>query len=75
MPRFDGTGPDGRGPMTGWGRGFCNPSEAGVAPGAAPAVEYRGFGRGRGPGQGRGLGRGRGRTPGQGRTYAMRGNR
>jgi hypothetical protein len=23
MPGFDGTGPAGTGPMTGWGRGFC----------------------------------------------------
>jgi hypothetical protein len=23
MPRFDGSGPAGRGPMTGWGRGNC----------------------------------------------------
>ncbi len=26
MPGFDGTGPNGMGPMTGGGRGFCNPS-------------------------------------------------
>ncbi len=25
MPGFDGTGPGGRGPMTGGGRGFCSP--------------------------------------------------
>lgn len=25
MPGFDGTGPEGRGPMTGGGRGYCNP--------------------------------------------------
>ena len=25
MPGFDGTGPRGMGPMTGGGRGFCNP--------------------------------------------------
>lgn len=30
MPRFDGTGPRGIGPMTGGGRGFCNPYEVGV---------------------------------------------
>jgi hypothetical protein len=24
MPGFDGTGPAGGGPMTGWGRGYCN---------------------------------------------------
>jgi len=23
MPGYDGTGPRGRGPMTGWGRGYC----------------------------------------------------
>ena len=23
MPAFDGTGPRGMGPMTGWGRGYC----------------------------------------------------
>jgi hypothetical protein len=23
MPNHDGTGPDGKGPMTGWGRGNC----------------------------------------------------
>jgi hypothetical protein len=30
MPGFDGTGPRGMGPMTGGGRGFCNPYYAGV---------------------------------------------
>jgi hypothetical protein len=25
MPGFDGSGPNGMGPMTGGGRGFCNP--------------------------------------------------
>jgi hypothetical protein len=25
MPRFDGTGPQGMGPMTGGARGWCNP--------------------------------------------------
>lgn len=25
MPGFDGTGPSGRGPMTGGARGWCNP--------------------------------------------------
>jgi len=25
MPNYDGTGPDGKGPMTGGGRGLCNP--------------------------------------------------
>jgi len=48
MPRGDGTGPMGRGPMTGRGLGFC----AGLA---VPALMGLAFGRGRG---GRGGGRG-----------------
>ena len=52
MPGLDGTGPWGAGPMTGGGRGFCNPAWRGAyAPG------YRGFGRGW-FGWGRGYGRG-----------------
>ncbi|MFO8010102.1 MAG: DUF5320 domain-containing protein [Dehalococcoidia bacterium] len=62
MPGFDGTGPLGMGPMTGGGRGFCNPWGAG-----------RGwFGRGRGFGRGPGFGRGRGmgwRGPAYGAAY------
>lgn len=65
MPGFDGTGPAGMGPMTGWGRGYC------AVPGAAPAFRGRGLGRGGGRGFGfRGssapwpyLGRGRGGLP------------
>jgi hypothetical protein len=30
MPGFDGTGPNGMGPMTGGGRGFCSPWGVGV---------------------------------------------
>jgi hypothetical protein len=30
MPGFDGTGPNGMGPMTGGGRGFCGPRGVGV---------------------------------------------
>ena len=60
----DGTGPNGAGPMTGRGAGYC----AGYSvPGYAnPAVGggYRGFGRGRG--WGRGFGRGYGRGFGRG---------
>ncbi|MDH7571075.1 MAG: DUF5320 domain-containing protein [Armatimonadota bacterium] len=49
MPGFDGTGPRGMGPMTGGGRGWCNPYWTG----GAPAVRGAGFvpwggGRGRG---------------------------
>lgn len=61
MPRGDGTGPGGAGPMTGRAAGFC----AGFSvPGFANAAGGRGFfGRGRGffgAGFGRGFGRGAG---------------
>lgn len=49
MPRFDGTGPGGRGPMTGRGMGYCAmpvgdvaSAHAGVSPVATPY--YRGGG-------------------------------
>jgi len=51
MPGFDGTGPMGMGPMTGGGRGWCNPS----APYARPY-----FSGGFGPWFRGGRGRGRG---------------
>lgn len=38
MPRFDGTGPAGMGPMTGGGRGWCNPY-------SAPYASYRPYHR------------------------------
>jgi len=45
MPRGDGTGPDGQGPMTGRGTGYC----AGFnEPGFMNGSYGRGFGRGRG---------------------------
>lgn len=43
MPGFDGTGPVGFGPMTGWGRGFC------IEPGWSCNPRYGwggGYGRG-----------------------------
>lgn len=52
MPAYDGTGPQGIGPMTGRGMGPCNP--------------YWGGGFGYGRGMGRGFGRG-GRGMGWGR--------
>lgn len=53
MPRGDGTGPMGYGPMTGRGAGLC----AGYAvPGFMNPVAGRGFGFGRGRGFGRGFG-------------------
>lgn len=62
MPGFDGTGPRGMGPMTGGGRGFCNPygSFYGMAPRYGFAWGGRGGGFGRGMGRGRGIGRGMG---------------
>ncbi len=56
MPRGDGTGPVGMGPMTGRAAGFC----AGYpVPGFMNPVGGRGYwGRGRGGGRGRGFGRG-----------------
>jgi len=55
MPRGDGTGPAGMGPMTGRGAGFC----AGYStPGYMNPAS--GFGRGWGRGWGRGFGRGAG---------------
>ncbi len=58
MPRGDGTGPAGMGPMTGRGAGIC----AGYAtPGFSnPAFGRGGFGYGRGWGRGFGRGWGRG---------------
>ena len=65
MPRFDGTGPASMGPMTGGGRGFCNPSRASYGPAPTQGTGFgrgfsRGYGRGRGLGRGAGFGRGRG---------------
>ena len=55
MPRGDGTGPSGMGPMTGRAAGFCAGS---TAPGFISSPGGRGFG---GAGYGGGRGRGRGR--------------
>jgi hypothetical protein len=57
MPRFDGTGPWGEGPMTGGGFGNCSPIGAGYR-------QSYGVGFGRGRGSRRGFGRGRGYGPG-----------
>jgi hypothetical protein len=58
MPRFDGTGPMGQGPMTGGGFGYCGAGSR--------ARTTWGFGRGRGAGRGFGAGFGRGRGFGRG---------
>lgn len=55
MPRRDGTGPVGNGPMTGWGMGPCEDRAvrygAGFGPGPGRGLACRrGFGRGLGMG-------------------------
>lgn len=68
MPGFDGSGPRGMGPRTGWGRGFCAPGTGGAGGyGFYGGYAGRGLGRGGAPwggGRGRawggGWGRGRG---------------
>jgi len=63
MPGFDGTGPQGMGPKTGGGRGFCSPGTSTYAHGYInPTI--RGAGHGGipwGGGRGRAFGGGRGR--------------
>lgn len=54
MPRRDGTGPMGRGAMTGRGSGYCT----GIGSGRYGAGIRRGFGRGLGLGLGLGSGYG-----------------
>lgn len=54
MPRGDGTGPEGLGPMTGRGLGYC----AGYDSPGFTKGGGRGLARGRGRGIGRGLARG-----------------
>ena len=44
MPRFDGTGPRGMGPMTGGGRGFCNPWGLGAISRPYGRFQGRGYG-------------------------------
>jgi len=44
MPGFDGTGPRGMGPMTGGGRGFCNPRGVGTAFRSYGVSPRRGYG-------------------------------
>lgn len=62
MPFGDGTGPQGMGPMTGWGNGYCagynRPGFTGQNPGSWWFGVNRFFRRGGGRGRGRGLARG-----------------
>jgi hypothetical protein len=66
MPRGDGTGPEGKGPKTGRGFGYCTGNEE---PGYESNLPVMGMGRGprngEGPSRGMGFGPGRGR----GREY------
>jgi hypothetical protein len=66
MPRGNGTGPMGMGPMTGRGAGYC---AGNTTPGYASGF---GFGAGRGFGSGFGAGRGFGSGFGAGRGYRNR---
>ena len=72
MPRQDGTGPEGKGSMTGRGAGKCggqNKNQDGSAVSNAPlggGPNNTGGGRGTDGGRGRGGGGGRGRGGGQG---------
>lgn len=64
MPGFDGRGPWGRGPMTGWGRGYCAGPGYGARGGGYGAGWGRGYGWGnRAGGYGAGWGYGRGFGP------------
>ena len=87
MPGFDGTGPRGMGPMTGGGRGFCNPAGPGYATGQASPLarmmtrlqSFLPFGYGRPVGGGLGTpvayGRGTGFGARGGRGRGMGGGR
>ena len=74
MPRRDGTGPEGMGPMTGRGSGGCSPNQAGTnVTGRGSRKQGRGVGQGGGQGGGQGAGRGKGQ--GRGRQGGRGGRR
>jgi len=54
MPRFNGTGPDGKGPLTGRGLGNCVDAKGNST--ECPGAKIRSGGNGRGLGVGRGRG-------------------
>jgi len=65
MPGLNGTGPMGDGPMTGGGRGRCNPANRGFE---GQFIDiFTGFNRGSGSGRGSGRGSGMGMRRGFGR--------
>lgn len=61
MPAGNGTGPMGKGPMTGRGAGYCSGSNAPGFAWGCGVGRGRGFGPGFGAGYGAGSGAGRGR--------------
>ncbi|MDT8390653.1 MAG: DUF5320 domain-containing protein [Lentisphaeria bacterium] len=69
MPRGNGTGPNGMGPMTGRGAGFCAGFETAGFANPAPGYGMGRGGRGMG-GAGLGLRRGAGAGRGLGRRFA-----
>ncbi|MBN1764340.1 MAG: DUF5320 domain-containing protein [Sedimentisphaerales bacterium] len=66
MPRGDGTGPMGMGPMSGRAAGYCAGWQV---PGFMNPYSGRGFGMGHGRGRGRGMGFGLGRGMAWGRSF------
>ena len=42
MPRGDGTGPQGMGPMSGWGRGYCSGTAGSFTPGTGGGRSFAG---------------------------------
>ncbi|MBN1377031.1 DUF5320 domain-containing protein [Candidatus Woesearchaeota archaeon] len=65
MPGYDRTGPNGQGPMTGRGMGYCAPADT-YSRGRGLGRGFFGYGLRRGFPGGRGLGFGRGRGLGRG---------
>jgi len=69
MPRFDGSGPEGLGPMSGRGMGRCNSGNTAAGNQAQSGNRGGGYsraGRGSGKGMGRGAGNGMARSGGRG---------
>ena len=72
MPGFNGTGPQGNGPFTGWGRGMCAQTGSGVVVGRGMGQGRRcGMGRRGAGGQGMGQGMGRGMGMSQGMAQSV----
>lgn len=65
MPGFDGKGPEGKGPLTGGGRGDCR-KNSGAGGRGRGRCGGQGLGRGQGGGRARGIRQGQG--AGQGRV-------